>query len=81
MQEWGLSIPKIHELDKLLEMLLPRDSTLGKLGGRLDWLTQCAVDYRYPGFHADARKTRSAMKIAERIRVEVRTRLGLRTKR
>jgi HEPN domain-containing protein len=80
LQEWGLAIPKIHELDQLLDLLLPLDATLAILHRRLDWLTQDAVDYRYPGFHADGRKAKAALKMAERIRLEVRARLGLATK-
>jgi HEPN domain-containing protein len=80
MQEWSLSIPKTHDLDALRDLLVPHDITLASLNRRLDWLTQYAVDYRYPGFHANSRKAKSAIKMAERIRLEIRRRLGLRTK-
>ena len=80
MQEWNLTIPKIHDLDTLRSLLLSHDPTFANLKRKLDWLTQYAVDYRYPGFHADARKAKTALKMAERIRFEVRTRLGLPTK-
>jgi HEPN domain-containing protein len=80
LQEWGLAVPKIHELDNLLDLLLPIDSTLGTLRRGLKRMTQYAVDYRYPGVHASARDARVAIRRAERIRLEVRTRLGLRTK-
>src|SRR5258708_6248056 len=80
LQEWGLALPKIHQLDKLLDLLLFHDASLVNLTHRLDGLTQYAVEYRYPGFHADARKTKAAIKMADRIRLETRCRLGLRTK-
>ena len=41
-------------------------------------LARYAVDYRYPGARADRRKAQSALAAAERIRAEVRRRLGLR---
>jgi HEPN domain-containing protein len=80
LQEWGLPVPKIHELDNLLAMLLPRDATLQVVRRGLRGLSRFAVDYRYPGFHANSRKAQAALRRAERIRVEVRNRLGLRTK-
>jgi HEPN domain-containing protein len=79
LQEWGLPVPKIHELDDLLSMLLPCDATLQVVHRGLRGLSRYAVDYRYPGFHANARKAHAALRRAERIRLEVRTRLGLRT--
>jgi HEPN domain-containing protein len=80
LQEWGLPIPKIHELDDLLTMLMPRDPTLQIVRHGLRGLSRFAIDYRYPGFHANLRKAKSAQQWAERIRLVVRTRLGLRTK-
>jgi HEPN domain-containing protein len=80
LQEWGLSVPKIHELDNLLTMLLPSDTTLLVVRRGLRGLSRLAVDYRYPGFHANRRKAQIALGRAGRIRLEVRTRLGLRTK-
>ncbi|MBV9124496.1 MAG: HEPN domain-containing protein [Planctomycetes bacterium] len=77
LQEVGLAVPKIHDLSALLSFLLPRDPSLTGLHRGLDRLTQYAVDYRYPGFHADARKARTALRLAEHIRSEIRQRLGL----
>jgi hypothetical protein len=80
LQEWGLPVPKIHELDDPLTMLLPRDATLQVVRRGLRGLSRFAVDYRYPGFHANRPKAQTALRRAGRIRREVRTRLGLRTK-
>ena len=79
LQEWGLPVPKIHELDDLLTLLLAHDPTLQGVRRGLRGLSRFAVEYRYPGFHADARKAQAALRRAELIRLEVRTRLGLRT--
>jgi HEPN domain-containing protein len=80
LQEWGLSIPKIHELDNLLALLLPSDATLRVVRRGLNGLSRFAVNYRYPGFHANARQALAALDRAARIRLEVRSRLGLRIK-
>lgn len=61
-------------------MLLPRDATLISVRPGLRALSRFAVDYRYPGFQANARKAKTAVRLAERVRVETRTRLGLRTR-
>src|SRR5438128_3489814 len=76
----GLPVPKIHELDDLLAMLLPRDATVQVVRRGLRGLSRFAVDYRYPGFHANRQKAQAALRRAGRVRLEVRTRLGLRTK-
>jgi HEPN domain-containing protein len=80
LQEWGLPVPRVHDLEYLLSLLLPNDATLRVVRRGLDGLSRFAVDYRYPGFHANARKAKAALQMAERIRLEVRTRLGLQTK-
>jgi len=73
LQEWGLPVPKIHELDDLLTLLVPRDPTLQSVRRGLRGLSRFAVEYRYPGFHADGRKAQAALRRAERIRLEVTT--------
>lgn len=80
LQEWGLHMPRTHDLDTLLDLLLPRDSTLALLRRGLKRLTQYAVDYRYPGLPADTRQVHTAIRRTERIRAEIRRRLGLRTR-
>src|SRR5262245_12256444 len=80
LQELGLPVPKIHELDDRVTMLLARDASLQVVRRGLRGLSRFAVDYRYPGFHANARKAQAALRRAWRIRREVRTRLGLRTR-
>ncbi len=77
LQELSLSIPRTHDLDDLLELLLPHDGTLRPLRRGLRFLTQFAVDYRYPGDNATKRQAEAALRWMERIRRELRTRLGL----
>ena|SRR5437660_3356133 len=77
LQELGAAVPKTHELRDLLDLLLPHDTTLASLRRSLKTLNRYAVDYRYPGKRASTREMRSALRNAERVRVELRTRLGL----
>jgi HEPN domain-containing protein len=77
LQETGSPVPRTHDLAELLILVLPHDATLRPLSRGLLFLSQFAVDYRYPGKHARKRQAESALRWAERIRVKLRTRLGL----
>jgi HEPN domain-containing protein len=78
LQEQGVPVPRTHDLGDLLDLLLPYDAALRPLRRGLVFLTQFAVDYQYPGENATKRQTDSAIRWAERTRLAVRTRLGLR---
>jgi HEPN domain-containing protein len=77
LQELGLAVPRTHDLDDLLDLLLPHDAHLKPLRRGLFSLTRHAVEYRYPGVRARTREMQSALRIAERVRAEMRTRLQL----
>jgi HEPN domain-containing protein len=77
LQELGQPIPRTHDLDALLNRLIPLDATLKSVRRGLRTLTRYAVDFRYPGWNATTRQMRSAIRQAERIRTEIRARLGL----
>jgi len=77
LQEYGLTVPRTHDLEELLNRLLPHDASLRKLRRGLAALTPFAVDYRYPGETATKRDALSSLRRAERIRREVRHRLKL----
>jgi HEPN domain-containing protein len=78
LHELGLFIPKVHDLDQLLADLLPQENSLKVLKPRLVILSRYAVVYRYPGFSTSTREMRGALRHAERVRLKVRTILGLR---
>jgi HEPN domain-containing protein len=78
LHEQGIAIPKTHDLDVLLNLLLPHQPAMASLRRMLNILTQYAVEYRYPGLHATSRQARSALRHAGRIREQVRRALGLR---
>ena|SRR5437879_2624797 len=77
LQEKGLAVPRTHELEDLLDLLLPHDATLAPLRRSLRSLTPYAVNFRYPGVRATTRRMQAALRLAERVRRELRARLGL----
>jgi HEPN domain-containing protein len=77
MQELSISFPKTHDLEDLLDLLGPHGSTLNRFRHRLDALTNYAVEYRYPIVRASTRQMQSALRAMERVRQELRARLGL----
>lgn len=77
LQELGLPVPRVHDLGDLLDLLLAHDATLKPLRRGLASLTSYAVEYRYPGMRARTRQMQSALRIAERVRAELRARLQL----
>ena len=79
LQELGLPVPRIHDLEKLLNLLLPQDSTLRGMRRRLTSLSQFAVDFRYPDMSSTTRQAKAALRSAARVREELRRRLGVNT--
>lgn len=77
LQEVGAAVPRIHNLKQLVDLLLPHDATLKPLRRSASSLTKYAVEHRYPGTSASTRQMQAALKVAERVRGEIRARLGL----
>jgi HEPN domain-containing protein len=77
LQETGLPVPRIHNLNDLLLLLLPGDPTLRPLRRGLKSLTRYAVEYRYPGARATARQLEAALRLTQRVRSAIRQRLGV----
>jgi HEPN domain-containing protein len=77
LQDRGAPVPRTHDLLDLLELLLPQDGTLKPLRRGLGSLTRYAVEYRYPGPRARTREMQSALRIAQRVREELRSRLDV----
>ncbi len=78
LHELGQPIPKIHDLRDLCNRLLAHDPTLKPVRLPAARLTKFAVFYRYPRMRARKRQAQAALKTVERVRAEVRRRLGLR---
>jgi HEPN domain-containing protein len=79
LQEFGMMVPRTHDLGDLLDLLVPHDATLRRLRRGVIFLTQFAVDYRYPGENATKRQADAAIRWTERIRGELRVRLGMKS--
>jgi HEPN domain-containing protein len=77
LHERGVGVPRTHELDTLVLLLLPHAPSLRTLRRGLRTLSRYAVEYRYPSERATSRQMQSALRTAERVRTELRARLGL----
>ena len=77
LEELGQHIPKTHALDDLLSRLLPWHGTLGSVRRGLLFLTDFAIDPRYPGTGTSKREAAAALRWASRVRDACRTLLGL----
>ena len=81
LDQLGQPIPKTHDLGKLLAEIAPFYSTVVHLKRGVEFLTDFAVDARYPGGRLKKRQVETALRWAERIRLECRTLLGLKPPR
>ena len=81
LEELGQHIPKTHVLDDLLMLLLPRHGTLISVQRGLSFLTDLAVNPRYPGTGTSKREAASALRWAGKVRDACRSLLGLRPPR
>jgi HEPN domain-containing protein len=77
LQESGHVVPRTHDLMIVLNLLVPGAATLARLRRNAGSLTQYAVDYRYPGELASKRQMEAALRHADRIRLECRSKLHL----
>lgn len=77
LQEEGLTIPKTHDLGKLLDLLIPAHPLWAAIRPALDGLALYAVAFRYPGDAADKEEAREAIKLCRGVREELRRSLGL----
>ena len=77
LEELGLSVPKTRDLDDLLTLLLPHHPTLRSVRRGLSFLTQFAVDTRYPGDDATGRQAEAALRWEDRVRTAARALLGI----
>jgi HEPN domain-containing protein len=78
--EHQLTMPRTHDCEALVLLLLRIDPQLARFRLAALGLSQFAVDPRYPfeRVKPDASRSRTAWNAAERIRAEVPRRLGLR---
>jgi HEPN domain-containing protein len=72
MIEAEISFPKVHDLDAILNLVLPLEPGWDFLRNDLSILTDKAVEVRYPGYSTDAEEAAMAMHVADRVRQTVR---------
>jgi HEPN domain-containing protein len=77
LQELGLPIDYTHDLTELLLDLLPSHPSLKALGRGSGFLSNFAVDVRYPGKTASKRQVTAALRWEDRVRTAARDLLGL----
>ena len=77
LAESGLAMPRTHNLDDLLNLLLPHYPNLRSLRRGLIFLTDFAVDTRYPGESASKRQAVAALRWTLRVREKCGGYLGL----
>lgn len=77
MQQAGLPFPRTHDLEQLLDLLLPLEPNWAVLRPALQLLTTYSVQLRYPGVSADRDMAREAVSNVREVQVVVRSALGL----
>lgn len=81
MEELGLTVPKIHDLEHLRTLLPAHSAALRPLRRGLSFLSEFAVDTRYPGDRSSKRQAVAALRWAGRVRAVCRDLLGIRPPR
>ena len=81
LEELGRPVPRTHNLDDVLNLLRGHHPTLRSLRRGLIFLTDFAVETRYPGDNASKRQAVAALRWANRVRNACRTLLGLGARR
>jgi HEPN domain-containing protein len=79
LEEHGISVPRSHDLEDLLVLLLPHHGSLGSHRRGLRWLTGFAVDPRYPLLRTNKRQATSAVRWLRKVRGDCRNRLGVKS--
>ena len=77
LQEANIRPPRTHNLEELLDLIVPTLPAWYQWRSDLKKITAYAVDPRYPGDSATAEDTQHAMRICDEVRQAVRTQLKL----
>jgi HEPN domain-containing protein len=77
LQAAKIEFPKTHDLDELLDLLLPLEPQWESLRPAVSQLASYAVVFRYPGTSASKDDARKALAHAKLVRQQVRQKLGL----
>jgi len=77
--EANIPFPKTHDLEALLDLVLPLEPIWDVFRPELGDLTSFATTFRYPGESATREMARIAVKNASRIRDQIRGDMGIHT--
>ena len=77
LEEAGIGFGKTHDLEKLLSITLSVEPAWSVLGQDLIFLTDFAVDYRYPGSSATKSEAKEAITRCGNVRKAIRRAFGL----
>lgn len=77
LQEASVRFPKTHDLEDLLNLVLPTEPQWSSLLVPLQSLTVYAILYRYPGATATKAEARQALQNCRTVREAARLSLGL----
>lgn len=77
MEEAGIRIPRIHQIDQLIQLVLGIEPLWSALMSAASRISDYAVRIRYPGNEATAAEMRRCHQDAKAIRHEARAALGL----
>lgn len=77
LMQTNVAIPRTHNLDDLLSLILPHHANLRRLRRGLIFLSDFAVEFRYPGVSARKRQAQAALKWAANVRHTCRDALGV----
>ena len=75
--ESGIAFPKTHDLETLLDLLIPAFPAAEELREALISLTDMGVEVRYPGVFADEQDALRAVGLADAVRQMMRQLLAL----
>jgi HEPN domain-containing protein len=75
--EEGLPVTRTHDLEILLNQLLPFEAVLADLLQAVRILSAMAVEVRYPGMAADEDDAAEALRSSEKIRNAIRVSLSI----
>lgn len=79
LNEEAIAFTKTHDLEKLLDLVLPVEPLWGSLRPSLSKLSDYAVEVRYPGPVVNTAEATGVLLAAKDIRVLIRSSLGMRT--
>ena len=77
LEEAGVAFPKTHDLEKLLDLVLPAEPMWVSLRPAMASMTAYAVEVRYPGRTVTPAEANALLRDANHIRERIRSALGL----